>query len=134
MKLNAPQLGKQLKDELAPVYVVSGDDPLLCGEACDLIRQACRAAGLPRTDASDKTARREAVAAGHRLLLLIGDSGGDFHASLAGEVESSRAAVEERFADRWGESWIVLPNPMYGSWSGEVTRPDIKPRPLEEGR
>ena len=45
MKLNAPQLGKQLKDELAPVYVVSGDDPLLCGEACDLIRQACRAAG-----------------------------------------------------------------------------------------
>ena len=45
MKLNAPQLGKQLKEELAPVYVVSGDDPLLCGEACDLIRQACRAAG-----------------------------------------------------------------------------------------
>ena len=39
MKLNAPQLGKQLKDELAPVYVVSGDDPLLCGEACDLIRR-----------------------------------------------------------------------------------------------
>ena len=34
-----------LKEELAPVYVVSGDDPLLCGEACDLIRQACRAAG-----------------------------------------------------------------------------------------
>jgi len=76
---------------------------------------------LPRTDASDKTARREAVAAGHRLLLLIGDSGGDFHASLGGEVESSRAAVEERFADRWGESWIVLPNPMYGSWDdGEL--------------
>ncbi len=27
---------------LAPVYVVSGDEPLLCQEACDAIRQACR--------------------------------------------------------------------------------------------
>lgn len=30
---------------MAPVYVVSGDDPLLCGESADLIRSACRAAG-----------------------------------------------------------------------------------------
>ena len=40
MKLNAAQLQRQLRDGLAPVYVVSGDDPLLCGESADLIRQA----------------------------------------------------------------------------------------------
>ncbi|UAW99185.1 DNA polymerase III subunit delta [Halopseudomonas nanhaiensis] len=45
MKLNAAQLARQLANELAPVYVVSGDEPLLTGELADLIRQACRAAG-----------------------------------------------------------------------------------------
>lgn len=45
MKLNSGQLARQLKEELAPVWVVSGDDPLLTGEAADSIRQACRSAG-----------------------------------------------------------------------------------------
>lgn len=45
MKLNATQLQRQLAKELAPVYVVSGDDPLLTGESADLIRSACRTAG-----------------------------------------------------------------------------------------
>lgn len=45
MKLNATQLQRQLAEGLAPVYVVSGDDPLLSGESADLIRRACRAAG-----------------------------------------------------------------------------------------
>lgn len=42
MKLNPAQLGKQLQGNLAPVYVVSGDEPLLCQEACDSIRAATR--------------------------------------------------------------------------------------------
>ena len=45
MKLNATQLQRQLAEGLAPVYVVSGDEPLLCGESEDQIRRACRAAG-----------------------------------------------------------------------------------------
>lgn len=45
MKLNAPQLARQLSNELAPVYVISGDDPLLTGESADLVRHACREAG-----------------------------------------------------------------------------------------
>ena len=46
MKLNPAQLGKHLQGNLAPVYVVSGDEPLLCQEACDAIRQACRQQGF----------------------------------------------------------------------------------------
>lgn len=42
MKLTPAQLAKHLQGPLAPVYVVSGDEPLLCQEACDAIRQACR--------------------------------------------------------------------------------------------
>lgn len=46
MKLNPAQLGKQLQGTLAPVYVVSGDEPLLCQEACDAIRAATRQQGF----------------------------------------------------------------------------------------
>ncbi|MCY1285026.1 DNA polymerase III subunit delta [compost metagenome] len=46
MKLNPAQLGKQLQGALAPVYVVSGDEPLLCQETCDAIRSACRNQGF----------------------------------------------------------------------------------------
>ncbi|MDY6829154.1 MAG: DNA polymerase III subunit delta [Pseudomonadota bacterium] len=45
MKLRHPQLGAELRRGLAPVYLVTGDEPLLCMEAADLIRTAARAAG-----------------------------------------------------------------------------------------
>ncbi|MBA1189794.1 DNA polymerase III subunit delta [Pseudomonas entomophila] len=45
MKLAPAQLDKHLQGTLAPVYVVSGDDPLLCQEAADAIRAAARHQG-----------------------------------------------------------------------------------------
>ncbi len=45
MRLRAEQLAGHLADGLAPVYLVSGDEPLLLDEATDAIRQAARAAG-----------------------------------------------------------------------------------------
>ncbi|MFV0456447.1 MAG: DNA polymerase III subunit delta [Pseudomonas sp.] len=42
MKLSPAQLGKHLQGSLAPIYVVSGDEHLLCQETCDAIRAACR--------------------------------------------------------------------------------------------
>ncbi|MFW9674677.1 DNA polymerase III subunit delta, partial [Vibrio parahaemolyticus] len=46
MKLSPAQLGKHLQGSLAPVYVVCGDEHLLCQEACDAIRAATRAQGF----------------------------------------------------------------------------------------
>lgn len=46
MKLSPAQLGKHLQGHLAPVYVVSGDEPLLCQETCDAIRAATRQQGF----------------------------------------------------------------------------------------
>jgi DNA polymerase-3 subunit delta len=46
MKLSASQLTKHLQGSLAPVYAVSGDEPLLCQEATDAIRAACRTQGF----------------------------------------------------------------------------------------
>ncbi|WP_312570903.1 DNA polymerase III subunit delta [Stutzerimonas balearica] len=46
MKLSPAQLAKHLQGSLAPVYVVCGDEHLLCQEACDAIRQATLGQGF----------------------------------------------------------------------------------------
>src|ERR1700674_475915 len=45
MRLRAEQLPAALARGLAGIYLVSGDEPLLVGEAADAIRAAARAAG-----------------------------------------------------------------------------------------
>ncbi|MDO3381931.1 DNA polymerase III subunit delta [Gilvimarinus algae] len=45
-KLRPDQLGRALGERLAPVYLVSGDEPLLVQEACDSIRAAARHQGF----------------------------------------------------------------------------------------
>ncbi|MBQ0813709.1 MAG: DNA polymerase III subunit delta [Marinobacter sp.] len=46
MKTNPGQLPQLLRKGLAPVYLVSGDEPLLVQECCDQIRSAAREAGF----------------------------------------------------------------------------------------
>lgn len=45
MRLNSDQLSEQLRRKLLPCYLVSGEEPLQLGEACDAIRKAAKAAG-----------------------------------------------------------------------------------------
>lgn len=45
MRLKVDQLAAALQKAVAPVYLVSGDEPLQLGEAADDIRKAARAAG-----------------------------------------------------------------------------------------
>ena len=76
---------------------------------------------LCKTETSDKSPRRTLVAAGNRVLLLIGDDFNDF-VSLTG----AQATVEGRltaaagFASYWGDRWFLIPNPTYGSWERAV--------------
>lgn len=46
MRLTAQQLRDALSKRLAPVYFLSGDEPLQLGEAADAVRQAARRAGF----------------------------------------------------------------------------------------
>jgi len=46
MKLNGDGLGAQLKRELPAICLITGDEPLLLGEACDQVRSAARAKGF----------------------------------------------------------------------------------------
>ena len=45
MKVKPEQLSRHLQ-QLAPVYLVFGEEPLLVQEACDAIRTAARAQGF----------------------------------------------------------------------------------------
>lgn len=45
MRLNIDQLGSHLKKGVQPLYLISGDEPLLVMEAGDQLRQAARAEG-----------------------------------------------------------------------------------------
>ncbi|BCX87929.1 DNA polymerase III subunit delta [Methylomarinovum tepidoasis] len=79
MRIDYPQLASRLKRELAPVYLLYGDEPLQLTEAADAIRRACRRHGigerrvfsvLPGFDWNDLAAETEALSlfASSRLL------------------------------------------------------------------
>ena len=46
MKLTPDSLASQLAQRLLPAYLISGDEPLLAGEAADAVRAGARAAGF----------------------------------------------------------------------------------------
>jgi acid phosphatase len=64
---------------------------------------------------SDKSTRRAHVAQSFRIVLLVGDDLNDFVAADRASV-TERSALVQRYRAYWGTRWIVLPNPMYGSW------------------
>jgi 5'-nucleotidase (lipoprotein e(P4) family) len=89
---------------------------------------------LCKTDTSDKSARRTLVAAGNRILLLIGDDFNDF-ATLPRDQSSvaDRLTAVDAFQRFWGERWFMLPNPTYGSWERAVgTGVDAKRKALRQ--
>lgn len=66
---------------------------------------------------SKKSTRRAQIAKDHRILLLIGDNLGDFSDSYKGSLKQrDEVAFSKVNKSLWGEKWIILPNPLYGSW------------------
>lgn len=64
---------------------------------------------------ADKQSRRMFVAKSYRVLLLIGDDLNDFVSTEKLQHES-RDELTDRNSPMWGNKWIILPNPVYGSW------------------
>ena len=64
---------------------------------------------------SDKTSRRDVVARGHRVILIVGDDLNDF---VLGSRVDPLARIEraQKYHAYWGSKWILLPNQMYGTW------------------
>jgi len=75
----------------------------------------------------DKISRRATIAEQHRIVLLIGDSMGDFCAGMQTRDQHKRKRVADKRGKMLGTRWIIIPNPMYGDWEQEL------PNGLETG-
>ncbi len=67
---------------------------------------------------SDKSSRRKHICENYRVILMAGDDLGDF-ITTEGNPEA-RVAASRKYEKFWGERWIVLPNPTYGSWERAI--------------
>ncbi len=79
---------------------------------------------------SDKTSRRECVELDHDIIMLFGDQLGDFTERRDGPSEESGRDITTEYAEYWGKTWFMLPNPTYGSWR---PRDSAKKRSLIRG-
>lgn len=76
-------------------------------------------------DGSDKTARRAAVKAeGYEVVLLVGDQLTDFDQRMKKRDGTRDLGKRENLADSMARYFILLPNPMYGTWLDAVTGRD----------
>jgi 5'-nucleotidase (lipoprotein e(P4) family) len=74
-----------------------------------------------------KTQRRAFIAQKYRIIALVGDDLGDF-------VDPKvYAGDRERLEPRFGSSWFVLPNPIYGSWTAPFDQLEEKYAGLRTG-
>ncbi len=65
------------------------------------------------TWSSDKTSRRACVSLDYDIVMLFGDQLGDFTET---DAPSSGRDTAAEYAEYWGKTWFMLPNPTYGGW------------------
>lgn len=71
---------------------------------------------LLRAGTSDKTARRQQVLQQYDIIMLLGDNLGDFDHVFDSSDEGTRADAVSKYSAEFGQRFIVLPNPNYGTW------------------
>jgi len=71
---------------------------------------------LLKTDTSVKTVRRNKISETHDILILAGDNIGDFDELFEDRKQNSGFETVDAHKADFGKRFIILPNPMYGSW------------------
>lgn len=69
-----------------------------------------------KEDTSDKTARRSAVSEKYSIALLVGDNLGDFDHLYDNRTDGNAHKIVDEQKALFGTRFIILPNPMYGTW------------------
>jgi len=64
-----------------------------------------------------KTSRRNKVLKTHQIVLYIGDNLGDFDDAYNNVPSDARIAEVQKNQSQFGNSYFILPNPIYGDWS-----------------
>ncbi|MFT6069288.1 MAG: 5'-nucleotidase (lipoprotein e(P4) family) [Bacteriovoracaceae bacterium] len=71
---------------------------------------------LMKTTTSTKGPRRKQILERFHIVLLMGDTLGDFDDIFDGKPLDARATLVDSKKKEWGNRFIVLPNPLYGDW------------------
>ena len=64
----------------------------------------------------EKSHRRQELSRQYRILLMIGDDLGDFLPGVRAMPPPQRREQALAHGAFWGAGWLLLPNPVYGSW------------------
>ncbi|MEZ4757269.1 MAG: 5'-nucleotidase, lipoprotein e(P4) family [Flavobacteriales bacterium] len=83
---------------------------------------------------SDKTERRATVASTHRIVLLVGDQLRDFHEGFKDRSTDHGRPVVDAMSDTLSRYFILLPNPMYGTYRDAVQGKGTDEEKLERMR
>lgn len=74
-----------------------------------------------KTNTSGKAERRKAIEdQGYDVVLFVGDNLGDFHEDWDKQSVAERGALVVAAQKEFGDKYIVLPNPIYGTWEGAL--------------
>lgn len=77
---------------------------------------------LLRTDSASKKARKDFVRERYKVLMYLGDNLDDFADDFEQKSVAERKVMVDEMKNSWGEEYVVLPNPTYGSWEGALYR------------
>lgn len=77
-----------------------------------------------RTTTSDKQPRRDLISKDHRIVLLIGDNLDDFSEVFYKKLSLEREELVDSLKNEFGNSFVILPNAMYGSWQQALIEKD----------
>ncbi|WKV12538.1 5'-nucleotidase, lipoprotein e(P4) family [Marivirga harenae] len=78
-----------------------------------------------RTTKSDKSERREMVAARHNILLYVGDNLTDYSQKFAERDSTLGKNLVKKNYKEVLHNFIILPNPMYGEWESAIYENDF---------
>ena len=65
---------------------------------------------------SDKQPRFDAIAKKYNVIVYMGDNAGDFPIGTKGKTLAERNGIIDAHKEDFGTTFVVFPNPAYGSW------------------
>jgi len=118
-------------------YITNRDEDERAGTLKNLVSYhlpfADNAHLLLKTTTSSKESRRQEVLKKYNIVLLCGDNLADFDALYDNHpTEQSREANTKMLMKKFGNKYIVLPNPTYGDFEGALFKFNYKLTPAQK--
>lgn len=87
---------------------------------------------LLKKQTSSKDLRRELVREKYNIILLIGDNLGDFDGIFEDRTDGHAKRMVSEESKLFGTEYIILPNPIYGSWDKPFRKGEGSPAEIRK--